>query len=244
MMELAAWHRELEGRCSTQLSYGREAGVLARAMNLCPFRSASEVIEVFYWSGETPVAANHPPFTVVTSGADIRTGSTSDIDLLAAIDLDASTLFERAGMHLAPPNEREVTMAERRRWLACLAAGTVLIAADRSGADVGFAALGTMDGDPFLDQLSVRVSFMRRQIGTGLLYAATKMAMERGGKVLWLTTYSHLSWNRPYYERHGFVLVSPEQCGEELRGELAFERRWLPGPEERVIMRKDLAARV
>jgi hypothetical protein len=34
--------------------------------------------------------------------------------------------------------------------------------------------------------------------------------------------------------------VSPDQCGEELRKELSFERRFLPRPEERVVMRKDL----
>jgi hypothetical protein len=63
------------------------------------------------------------------------------------------------------------------------------------------------------------------------------------GSALWLTTYNHLSWNRPYSERHGFLVVLPEQCGEELTSELRFERRLLPSPEERVVMRKALAGR-
>jgi GNAT superfamily N-acetyltransferase len=203
-------------------------------MNSIPFRSLGERNEVVRRGLETFVGLNC---------TEIRIGSTADIDILADIDLDASTLFERAGLRLASSNKHEVTMAERRRWLECLAAGTVLIAVDGSGADVGFAAVGIMDGDPYLDQLSVRVSSMRQHIGTELLYAAMKVAMERGGKALWLTTYSHLSWNRPYYERHGFVLVAPEQCGEELRRELSFECRLLPSPEERVVMCKDLAPR-
>jgi len=82
---------------------------------------------------------------------------------------------------------------------------------------------------------------MRRRIGTQLLYASMKVATDRGGQSLWLTTYNHLSWNRPYYERHGFVLVSPGECGDELRSEVLFERRFLPRPEERVVMRKHLA---
>jgi hypothetical protein len=170
----------------------------------------------------------------------MRIGSPADIDILADIDRDACVLFERAGLRLNPQSEHEVTMAERKRWLTCLEAGTVLIAVGPSGEDVGFAVVGMRDDEPYLDQLSVRVSFMRRHIGTGLLYASMRMARDGGGQSLWLTTYNHLSWNRPYYERHGFVLVLPEQCGKELRGELAFERRWLPRPEERVIMRKDL----
>jgi GNAT superfamily N-acetyltransferase len=182
------------------------------------------------------------PKTRVTSRADIaiRIGSARDIDILADIDLDASVLFERAGLRLEAPNEHEVTMAERNRWLRCLFAGTVLIAADHSGQDVGFAAVGMRDREPYLDQLSVRMTSMGQGIGTELLCGSMRMATEGGGQALWLTTYSHLSWNRPYYERHGFVLVSPEQCGEELRCELSFERRLLPRPEERVVMRKIL----
>jgi len=179
----------------------------------------------------------------VTSGtaAALRIGSPADLEVLAAIDLDASVLFERAGLHFDSSSQHEVAMAERRRWLECLTAGTVLIAVDPGGADVGFAAVGTRDREPYLDQLSVRVSSMRRRIGTQLLYAAMKVATDRGGQSLWLTTYNHLSWNRPYYERHGFVLVSPGECGDELRTEVSFERRFLPRPEERVVMRKHLA---
>jgi hypothetical protein len=61
----------------------------------------------------------------------------ADIETIANIDLDASMLFERAGLRLESSNEREVLLAERTRWLKCLAAGTVLIATDRSGEDVG-----------------------------------------------------------------------------------------------------------
>jgi len=170
----------------------------------------------------------------------IRVGSSVDIDTIEDIDLDASTLFEHAGLQLDPSNTREVAQAERTRWLKCLVARTVLIAADHSGKDVGFAAVGVRDREPYLDQLSVRVRSMRQRIGTRLLYEAIRIAAAEGGAALWLTTYNHLSWNRPYYERHGFVLVSPDQCGEELRKELSFERRFLPRPEERVVMRKDL----
>ena len=179
----------------------------------------------------------------VTSGtaAALRIGSPADLEVLSAIDLDASVLFERAGLHFDSSSQHEVAMAERRRWLECLTAGTVLIAVDAGGADVGFAAVGTRDREPYLDQLSVRVSSMRRRIGTQLLYASMKVATDAGGQSLWLTTYNHLSWNRPYYERHGFVLVSPGECGDELRREVSFERRFLPRPEERVVMRKHLA---
>ena len=178
-------------------------------------------------------AMNHP-------GVVLRTGSVADIDILSQIDLEAGVLFERAGLRLDLPKDHEFSLAERSRWLRCLSAGTVLIAVDASGGEVGFAATGVRDGEPYLDQLSVRPRSMRLGIGTELLNAATRMATERGGHALWLTTYSHLAWNRPFYERNGFVVVSADRCDPQIAQELAYERRWLPMPQERVVMRKEL----
>jgi GNAT superfamily N-acetyltransferase len=175
---------------------------------------------------------------------EIRTGLTQDIELLIDIDNDASTLFEKAGLRLDAARDLEVTLAARDRWKKCLSAGTVLIAAGQSGEEKGFAAVGARDGAPYLDQLSVRACFMRQGIGTDLLYAAMAIAVQAGGHVLWLTTYNHLIWNRPYYERHGFVVIPAVQCGEQLRAELLFERRLLPEPQHRVVMRKQLPAGV
>jgi GNAT superfamily N-acetyltransferase len=156
---------------------------------------------------------------------EIRTGLIQDIELLIDIDNDASTLFEKAGLRLDAARDLEVTLAARQRWMKCLGAGTVFIAIDQSGEAQGFAAIGARDAAPFLDQLSVRTCCMRQGIGTKLLYAAMEVALQAGGRVLWLTTYSHLSWNRPYYERHGFVVIPAEQCGEQLQAELLFERK-------------------
>jgi GNAT superfamily N-acetyltransferase len=172
----------------------------------------------------------------------VRKGSIPDIELLLEIDADASRLFEQAGLRLHLTADHEFSLAERSFWLQCLAAGTVLIAQSRPGHDVGFAAVGIRDGEPYLDQLSVRCRFMGQGIGTELLHASLKMARQAEGTALWLATYDHLSWNRPYYERHGFVLVAPEHWGPEINSEVLYQSRWLPRPEERVIKRKDLTA--
>lgn len=167
-----------------------------------------------------------------------------DIDLLVDIDNDASMLFEQAGLRLDAERDRQITLAARERWLKCLSAGSVLLIEDDSSQPVAFAAVGARDGEPFLDQLSVRMKCMRQGMGTALLYASMKMALQARSRALWLTTYQHLSWNRPYYERHGFVAVLEEHCGQQLRDELSFERRLLPDPEHRIVMRRDLAAGV
>lgn len=167
----------------------------------------------------------------------LRQGSIRDIDLLIDIDNDASMLFEQAGLRLDAARDREITLAARRRWLQCLGAGTVLISVEPADGPVGFAAVGERDGEAYLDQLSVRMKSMGQGLGTELLNAAMSRAR---GPALWLTTYDHLSWNRAYYQRHGFVVILPEECGSELQGELSFERRLLPDPEHRVAMRRAL----
>ena len=173
----------------------------------------------------------------------LRSGVVGDLDTLGEIDADAGGLFEQAGLFLDLPETHEFPMAERRRWRDCLAARTTLIALDSVSGPVGFAAIGRKDGDAYLAQLSVRQRCMRRGIGSALLEAAAEMASAIGAGALWLTTYDHLAWNRPFYERHDFVVMPEIACGPEMLAEHAFEKKWLPLPGERVVMCRTLRAR-
>lgn len=174
-------------------------------------------------------------------GILFRLGETADLQALCDIDLDAGELFERAGLELSLPDDHEYQVAERTRWRRCLEAGTTFIAMDMRGRAVGFAAMDLLDGEPYLEQLSVRVSHMRRGIGSALIHAALDAARSDGAAAMWLTTYAHLPWNRPFYERHAFSLVPPHRCGPGLLRELEQQRRWLPHPQERIAMRKQLS---
>jgi GNAT superfamily N-acetyltransferase len=174
----------------------------------------------------------------VHSGVTLKVASISDIRILNDIDLDSSALFERAGLHMDFPDDHEFAIAERQRWAAALTAGTTLLAVDASAEAVGFAAVGVLDAEPYLAQLSVRVRCMRRGVGSALIGAVVQMLSEAGASALWLTTYGHLPWNRPFYELRGFERVADDRWGPEMTRQLASERRWLPRPEERVVMRK------
>lgn len=173
---------------------------------------------------------------------EIRTGTVTDIDVLCEIDSDASRLFELAGLELNLPDGHDFFRRERNRWIESLAAGSTLLAASREGRVLGFAASGLRDQEPYLDQLSVRSEFMRMGIGTSLLNAAQRRAVDAGGRALWLTTYGHLPWNRPFYERAGFAVVSESRWGPQIRMESSYERLWLPCPEHRIVMRKELTS--
>ena len=171
---------------------------------------------------------------------ELRFGTEADLDLLCDIDLDAGMLFVRAGLDLDLPAGHEFFLYERARWLHSLASGRALVATEFDGSAIGFAAAGLRDEEAYLDQLSVRMQFMRRGVGTALLRAVERMARRARQGTLWLTTYAHLDWNRPFYGRAGFAVVPEAECGPEILAEVAYERRWLPCPDQRVIMRKQL----
>jgi GNAT superfamily N-acetyltransferase len=171
----------------------------------------------------------------------LRIGTPADIETLCDIDTDASRLFVRAGLDVQEPAALELERAERARWLQSLEAGATLLAIDAAGRVAGFAASGIRDGEPYLDQLSVRIDSMRLGIGSALLDATAQRARGTGAASLWLTTYRHLAWNRPFYEARGFAVVPTSALGKEMLAVVEFERRWLPAPDQRVVMRKVLA---
>jgi hypothetical protein len=72
---------------------------------------------------------------------------------------------------------------------------------------------------------------------------AAQRTAEKARARYWLTTYGHLSWNRPFYERAGFRPVPMEQWGGDITQEIVFQRRVLPAPNERIAMRKHVSAR-
>jgi GNAT superfamily N-acetyltransferase len=165
----------------------------------------------------------------------IRPASPADIDHIVSIDDDACALFERAGVRLSLGPDHPYTRAERARWLQSAQDGTAFLAGRAHTPPVGVLVMGRADGAPYLDQLSVRMTAMRQGLGRRLLDHAIACA---GAEALWLTTYDHLPWNRPFYQRHGFSVVEESACGPDIRADLAEQRRWVPHPRERVAMRR------
>lgn len=124
-------------------------------------------------------------------------------------------------------------LAEESRWAQAIEQQGAYVAVDSPQKPLGFIALGLVDGEAYLDQISVHPASMRQGIGTSLLSQAISWS---GARRLWLTTYAHLSWNRPYYELHGFVVVAECELGPELSSIIQAQRSALPEPEQRIAM--------
>jgi GNAT superfamily N-acetyltransferase len=166
----------------------------------------------------------------------IRPGDVHDLPIAVAIDDDAWTAFleldPRFAIELA--DDHPYLQSERGRWATAASSGHLLFAWTADHPAVGFAVLGELDGLPHLHQISVRRAWGRRGIGRKLVERAIQWSAPAGE--LWLTTYDHVTWNRPWYERLGFVTVGYAACGAETRGVLDLERSTLPDPEHRIAM--------
>jgi GNAT superfamily N-acetyltransferase len=164
----------------------------------------------------------------------LRPAEPGELAAILALDDAAGELFAEVGVVFPPEPAERSERAEYTRFGRAIADGRLHVAVEEGGL-VGFAALGWVDAAPYLDQLSVHPAFMRRGIGAQLLAHAIAWA-ELTQRALWLTTYAHVPWNRPYYERFGFRTCAPESVGRELAAILASQRVVLPAPEQRIAM--------
>jgi GNAT superfamily N-acetyltransferase len=176
------------------------------------------------------------PSDQLPSGPAIRPASPSELALAVDIDRDACTAFAEldSALDIELPTDHPYALAEVARWNEIVRAGHLFFACSAAGEPVGFAALCFVDGRPFLDQLSVRRVAMRRGVGRSLMALAQHWSAPKGE--LWLTTYRHVPWNAPWYERLGFARVAESMWGPELRAIVDSERGALPCPDQRIAM--------
>jgi GNAT superfamily N-acetyltransferase len=165
----------------------------------------------------------------------IRRASPEEIDEMISIDVDASTLYVEAGLDADLGPEHPYSVAERACWTRCAREGNALVAGPPGGRPVGLLVLDRIDGAPYLEQLSIRRTAMRQGLGRRLLARAIEWA---GREPLWLTTYADIPWNRPFYERHGFVTIPESACPPGFVAILDDQRRALPAPDQRIVMRR------
>lgn len=168
----------------------------------------------------------------------------TDVDLAAEIDDDAEARYGEHGLSFDHTATHPFVVAEHAWWTAAAAAGRLVFAFDPDdpATALGFCAYGFLDGEPYLDQLSVRHAAQHRGVGRALLAHVQAWAAAHPARCLWLTTYAHLPFNRPFYERQGFTVVPPPHR-PELAATLADQRAHLPLPDQRIAMRRDLTPR-
>lgn len=165
----------------------------------------------------------------------LRPARADELAVAIAIDDSAGGIYADAGLSLDLDPQHPFVQAERLRWSEAAAAQRLLFACRGDGQVVGFSSVDTVDGRPHLDQICVRPETMRQGFGRMLIERALRWSTRE--RELWLTTYDHLPWNGPWYQRLGFSSVPESEHGPELQRRLAAERAVLPAPEHRVVLR-------
>ena len=156
------------------------------------------------------------------------------IPFLAAIEQAAASLFPSGAI---PEAIREDSVPLPILEEALLS-GTLLIALAGNGMAVGFGLLREEEGYAVLAQLDVMPEHGRRGIGKKLVQGLLGRARALGYEVVYLTTFDHIPWNRPFYERLGFRILDEGTMPHFLIQTLSAERA--RGMVRRVAMRKDV----
>jgi GNAT superfamily N-acetyltransferase len=168
----------------------------------------------------------------------IRPLAADDLTAVQQLEVDAGRLFAEIGM----PEIAGDTPPSLERLTAYTSAGHAWVLTDPADTDtvIGFVLVDLVDGAAHIEQVSVHPDHGRQGLGRTLIEYVAGWARACGLSELTLTTFEAVPWNGPYYQRLGFVSLTPAELGPQLRAVRAHEAaagldRW-----PRVAMRRVL----
>lgn len=137
---------------------------------------------------------------------DIRGVRQAEIPSLPDIEADAAEAFRDIGLgviadHPPMPAGEYATISDDGHIIVAVSANTDQL--------IGFAALGQIDGQAWLREMSVLRAYAGQGIGGALLNAAINWAGEHDFGFLALTTFETVPFNGPFYRRAGFAEFTP-----------------------------------
>ena len=132
---------------------------------------------------------------------DVRLARTDEIESIRAIEIAAAKVIPAEDL---PPEMGQgalpFDLLER-----AVSEGRLFVAINLSEhCPVGFALATVVDDSGHLFELDVLPSHGRRGVGAALIAAVVAWAKQRGFPSVTLTTFRHLPFNAPFYERLGF----------------------------------------
>lgn len=164
----------------------------------------------------------------LASGYRLRYASSEDFAALNAIEQAAASIFPAGFLpdkvldDKLPFSVLEQARQQDMLWLVQCADGT----------PVGYVMMESLDGLTLLAQIDVQPAHGRQGLGAALIRHALSQVQ---ASEVWLTTFTDVPWNAPFYQKLGFVVVD-EACAPDAIGKtLAAERA--RGLQQRVAMR-------
>jgi GNAT superfamily N-acetyltransferase len=121
-----------------------------------------------------------------------------------------------------------------------LALGLLWVALSPGGEPVGFALLERDGKLLHLEELDVHPDHGRKGIGSALVNSVCSWGVKQGCISMTLTTFRHIPWNRPFYEKLEFRVLPEARLGGDLKQRLAREAVQGMDPALRVVMKREL----
>jgi ribosomal protein S18 acetylase RimI-like enzyme len=174
--------------------------------------------------------------TMLPMTVPVRPSREDEGPLLRQIERLAGERFRQVGLDSVADDE-PATVEELAAYARV---GRSWVAVDDGGQPLGYVIVDVVDGQAHIEQISVRPDRQRSGIGQALIDQVRRWARETGRSAITLTTFTDVPWNRPWYERLGFVVLRDHQIGPDLQAVRDAEARHGLNPEERVCMRLDL----
>ncbi|MEQ9642023.1 MAG: GNAT family N-acetyltransferase [Alphaproteobacteria bacterium] len=149
----------------------------------------------------------------------VRLARRDEAVLIPAIEDDAGRRF--LGTHIEPMLDTESGGGHDLEPM--IEAGNLWVATDAADTAIGFAATSEEGGYLYIHELDVALDHQGRGHGRALLDAVVAEARRRGLAGVSLTTDRTIAWNRPFYERYGFMLLDDDEVPAALRAHLDDE---------------------
>jgi GNAT superfamily N-acetyltransferase len=174
----------------------------------------------------------------IPAGYEVGEARADELEQLAQIEIAAAAIFAAEDLSAGAAEPMPLTALQEAASARRLLVARSLV----TGIPVGFALVTPLDGEAHLHEIDVHPSHARRGLGRVLVDRAARCARAQGAARMTLTTFRHVPWNMPFYERLGFCEVPEHEQGPELRALRVREAERGMDPRRRVALQLDLSA--
>lgn len=168
----------------------------------------------------------------------LRAGEKGDLPSLVAVEQSAAQVFRHcadlawlADGECLSLQAHEEAILQGYHWVAV-----------KDGMPIGFTLAAEMGRNLHLREVSVRLDWQGKGVGTALIQRVLSVARERGFSGVTLTTFRDVPWNAPFYRTLGFLESAPATLSPELKAVLDAEAAHGFPPDRRCAMRYSVGA--
>ncbi|MFL5300632.1 MAG: GNAT family N-acetyltransferase [Anaeromyxobacteraceae bacterium] len=166
----------------------------------------------------------------------IRLARPDEVPRLRHIEDEAGTMFSGLGL-VDEARDVSFPLDDLARLVRL---GQVWVACTEGAIPVGMVIASVREGAVHVEELDVLPAHGRRGLGARLLAAACAWGRDHGHAAVTLSTFRDVPWNGPFYRKHGFRELRPEEWTSGIREIRDREARHGLRVDARVFMLREL----